>query len=115
MTTTNLTLEEAAKADSAKQYPLIGKPKSEYGDQVNQEQGIAQRVYARGFKAGAAWRAQRDKELIGNQLIEDLISLAEDGYKLHLSNGCHQEFLKEDREILSKAKAALLKQSGGKP
>jgi len=40
-------------------------------------------------------------------LVKQLIPIAEDGYKLHAKNACHQEFLEEDRELLAKAKQAL--------
>jgi hypothetical protein len=39
--------------------------------------------------------------------LKDLIGMAEDGYKLHRSNACQQEFLEEDREVLRKAKEWL--------
>jgi len=39
--------------------------------------------------------------------LKDIIEMAEDGYKLHIRNACHEEFLSEDRECLSKAKAFL--------
>lgn len=41
------------------------------------------------------------------KLLKDLIELAEDGYKLHLNNSCHSEFLREDRDIIHKAKECL--------
>jgi hypothetical protein len=39
--------------------------------------------------------------------LNELIELAEDGYKLHVSNGSHNEFLREDKDILRKAKEYL--------
>ena len=44
---------------------------------------------------------------ISVERLEALISLAEDGYKLHVKNACHSEFLQEDREDISAAKQAL--------
>jgi len=41
------------------------------------------------------------------EFLKDLIEMAEEGYKLHIRNACHVEFLSEDRECLSKAKAFL--------
>lgn len=49
----------------------------------------------------------RNKEL--ESLVKDLLPVAKDGYKLHIKNACHQEFLEEDRELLSKAEQALNK------
>lgn len=40
-------------------------------------------------------------------LLKELIELAEDGYKWHCNNGCHQEFLNEDKDVLRKAKNVL--------
>lgn len=44
------------------------------------------------------------------EALDRLLPLAEDGYKLHKSNGCHQEFLQEDRDNLGLAKEALKQQ-----
>ena len=41
------------------------------------------------------------------EALEGLMPLAEDGYKLHKSNGCHQDFLEDDREALKVAQQAL--------
>lgn len=40
-------------------------------------------------------------------VLTQLIAMAEDGYKLSERNAAHQEFLKEDREILRKAREYL--------
>lgn len=37
------------------------------------------------------------------KLVKELIPLAKDGYKLHVSNACHQEFLNEDKELILRA------------
>jgi hypothetical protein len=39
--------------------------------------------------------------------LKDLIEMAEDGDKLNRSNGVHQEFLEENRDVLRKAKSFL--------
>lgn len=41
--------------------------------------------------------------------INNLLSLAEDGYKHHCENCCHEEFLKEDRTALYEAREAIKK------
>lgn len=41
------------------------------------------------------------------EILKELIEMAEDGYKLHISNGSHQEFLHEDREVLREARKWL--------
>ena len=43
------------------------------------------------------------------KIIQELIELADDGYKLHSSNGCHEEFLKEDRTVLMNGRNLLKK------
>lgn len=47
----------------------------------------------------------RNKEL--EALVKELIPIAKDGYRLHIKNACHQDFLEEDEELLSKAEQAL--------
>lgn len=49
----------------------------------------------------------RNKEL--EALVKELIPIAKDGYRLHIKNACHQDFLEEDEELLSKAEQALNK------
>lgn len=48
---------------------------------------------------------ERVKEL--ESMVKELIPFAEDAYKGYVSNACHQEFLKEDRETISKAKQLI--------
>lgn len=45
------------------------------------------------------------KEL--RSIVKDLLHMAKDGYKLHCKNCCHQDFLEDDREILTKAEQAI--------
>lgn len=46
------------------------------------------------------------------EILKELIEMAEDGYKLHISNGSHQEFLHEDREVLREARKWLTETPG---
>jgi hypothetical protein len=46
-------------------------------------------------------------KILSPEELNELIELAEDGYKLHVSNGSHNEFLREDKDILRKAKEYL--------
>jgi hypothetical protein len=41
------------------------------------------------------------------KLLKNVLPMAEDGYTLHKKNGSHQEFLSEDRELLSEINKAL--------
>lgn len=43
------------------------------------------------------------------EALKELLSLAQDGYKLHKSNGCHEEFLQEDRTRMFNAREAIKK------
>jgi hypothetical protein len=49
--------------------------------------------------------------VIEKSLLKELIEMAEDGYILHKRNGCHQEFLSEDRDNIKKAKEIYASQS----
>ena len=41
-------------------------------------------------------------------LLKELLPMAEDGYNGYVKSGsCHQEFLSEDRELLSRVRAVL--------
>lgn len=50
---------------------------------------------------------EANSELVA--IVKELLPLAEDGHKLHKSNGCHQDFLADDREVLKKAKGLVSK------
>ena len=64
-------------------------------------------IYQYGFYDGFQNAQPQTQELI--EVIKELIPLAEDGYTHHKLNGCHQDFLEDDREILKKAKELLTK------
>lgn len=46
------------------------------------------------------------------EALQLIIGMAEDGYKLHIKNGSHQEFLSEDRDALIKANQVIKKAKG---
>lgn len=46
------------------------------------------------------------------EALQSLIGMAEDGYKLHVKNASHQEFLNEDKEALSNARSIIRKAKG---
>lgn len=53
-------------------------------------------------------KEEYDKDNPYKNLLKELLPMAEDGYNGYLKSGlCHQEFLSEDRELLSRVRAVL--------
>lgn len=85
------------------------------------EMGIG--IYIAGYQNGAKAEHSRLISLLrarGSQpkvlpWLKDLIEMAEDGDKLNRSNGVDQEFLQENRETLSAARAYLTAQKSTQP
>lgn len=59
------------------------------------------------LKLAASNAKNNSKEAI--ECLKELIPLAESGLKLHISNAVHQEFIKEDKEVIKNAKECLYK------
>lgn len=74
-------------------------------------------AYTEGFEdaAEAAYRHLSPSPKPEMPWLKDLIEMAEDGDKLNRSNGVHQEFLQENRETLSAARAYLAAQKSPQP
>jgi hypothetical protein len=61
----------------------------------------------RSFLAGTKYADKQKADLL--EALKKLIPLAEDGYKLHVKNCSHQEFLNDDRDDIAFAKEQIQK------
>ena len=67
----------------------------------------AKRLYADLMEQAVKISQSQTQELVG--ILKELIPIATDGYRHHKSNGCHQDFLEDDRELLNRSKELLSK------
>jgi len=72
-----------------------------------EKQFESKRFYSETLEQAVKFSQSQTQELVG--ILKELIPLANDGYTHHKLNGCHQDFLEDDRELLNRSKELISK------